>query len=92
MLRLIDYLETRADIDPKRIGAIGFSKGGMELYLAAAVDTRIAAAVPCIGVQSFAWALENDAWQSRVGTIQSAVDSAARDAGVSAIDAAFVRR
>ncbi|HJZ95445.1 MAG TPA: alpha/beta fold hydrolase, partial [Candidatus Solibacter sp.] len=55
--RLIDYLETREDVDAKRIGAIGFSKGGMELYLAAAVEPRIAVAVPCIGVQSFRWAI-----------------------------------
>src|SRR5215510_2664875 len=28
VLRLIDYLETREDVDAKRIGLIGFSKGG----------------------------------------------------------------
>ncbi len=92
VLRLLDYLETRIDVDAKRIGAIGFSKGGMELYLAAAVDQRIRAAVPCIGVQSFRWAIDNDAWHSRVGTFQAAVKEAAREAGVDAIDAAFIRR
>jgi len=51
VMRLIDYLETRADVDPKRIGLIGFSKGGMETYLAAAADPRITVAVPLIGVQ-----------------------------------------
>jgi dienelactone hydrolase len=90
--RLMDYLQTRRDVDARRIGAIGFSKGGMELYLAAAVDERLAAAVPCIGVQSFGWALEHDAWRSRVSTIQTAVDAAAAEVGVSAIDAAFIRR
>ena len=30
VLRLIDYLETRADVDTERVGLIGFSKGGME--------------------------------------------------------------
>lgn len=89
--RLLDYLETRDDVDAKHIGAIGFSKGGMELYLAAAVDERIAVAVPCIGVQSFRWALDNDSWQSRVGTFQKAIDVAAKDAGVK-VDAAFVRK
>jgi predicted esterase len=84
-------LETRADVDPKRIGLIGFSKGGMETYLAAAVDERIAVAVPCIGVQSFQWALDNDSWQSRVGTFQKAIDGAAKDTGVTSIDAKFVR-
>jgi dienelactone hydrolase len=91
ILRLIDYLQTRPDVDAARIGMIGFSKGGMETYLAAAVDPRIAVAVPCIGVQSFRWALDNDAWQSRVGTFQKALDSAAADRGVAKPDAAFVR-
>jgi dienelactone hydrolase len=92
VMRLVDYLQTRSDVDPTRIGAIGFSKGGMELYLAAAVDPRIAVSVPCIGVQSFGWALDNNAWKSRIGTIQSAVDSAAKMAAVDPIDSAFIRR
>lgn len=50
VMRLIDYLETRDDVDPTRIGVIGFSKGGIETYLAAAADPRIAVVVPCIGV------------------------------------------
>ena len=49
----------------------------LETYLAAAVDPRIAEAVPVIGAQSFGWALANDAWPSRVGTFQRAVDGAA---------------
>lgn len=92
VMRLIDYLVTRDDVDPTRIGLIGFSKGGTEAYLAAAADPRIAATVSCIGVQSFRWSLENNAWQSRIGTIQAAVDAAARDAGATTVDAAFVRR
>ena len=48
--------------------------------------------MPCIGVQSFDWALDHDAWRSRVSTIQSAVDGAAKEVGVAAIDATFVRR
>src|SRR4051812_202417 len=64
--RLIDYLVTREDVDATRIGLIGTSKGGIETYLAAAADERIACAVPCIGVQSFRWALEHDAWRPRV--------------------------
>ncbi len=92
VMRLIDYLETRPDVDAARIGMIGFSKGGMEIYLAAAVDPRISVAVPCIGVQSFRWALDHDSWRSRVGTFQAAIDSAARDAGVPRVDAAFVRQ
>jgi dienelactone hydrolase len=89
--RLVDYLQTRDDVDPKRIGLIGISKGGIETYLAAAVDRRIAVAVPCIGVQSFEWALENNQWQGRIGTIQTAFDIVAKEAGVASPDAAFVK-
>src|SRR5439155_754842 len=89
-LRQMDYLETRDDVDPKRIGVIGISKGGTETYLAAAADTRIAAAVPCISVQSFRWALDNNRWQARVGTIQPAVQEAAQSERV-ALNAQFVR-
>lgn len=91
IVRLLDYLGTRDDIDPRRIGVIGFSKGGTEAYLAAAVDPRIAAVVSCIGVQSFRWALEHDSWQSRIGTIQAAFDAAAKETGVPRPDATFVR-
>ncbi len=91
VMRLIDYLETRADVDPRRIGLIGFSKGGIETYLTAAVDPRVAVAVPCIGVQSFRWAMEHDSWQSRIGTVQAAFDAAAKDSGVVQPGADFVR-
>ena len=91
VMRLIDYLETRDDVDARRIGLIGFSKGGIETYLAAAVDPRIGVAVPCIGVQSFRWATENDSWQSRIGTVQAAFDTAAKESGVAHPGAEFVR-
>lgn len=91
VMRLIDYLQTRDDVDPARIGAIGFSKGGIETYLAAAADPRIAVAIPCIGVQSFRWAMENNSWQSRISTVQSAFDAAARDRGIENPGADFVR-
>jgi predicted esterase len=90
VMRLIDYLETRDDVDPKRIGLIGISKGGMETYLASAADPRIAVAIPCISVQSFRWALENNAWQARVGTIQPAVERAAQGERAT-LNAQFVR-
>ncbi len=89
-MRLVDYLQSRADVDGTRIGMIGISKGGMETYLAAAADPRIAVAVPAIGVQSFRWALEHDAWQPRVETILGAVAGAARDS-LTPLDAEFVQ-
>ena len=91
VMRLIDYLETRKDVDGKRIGLTGISKGGIETYLAAAADPRVAAAVPYIGVQSFRWALENAQWRARLATIQAAFNASAQQAGRSADDVSFVR-
>ncbi len=92
VMRLLDYLETRADVDAKRIGLLGFSKGGMETYLTAAVDSRVAVAIPFIGVQSFRWALDNNSWKSRVETFQSAINQAAKDEGKSEVNTEFVRQ
>lgn len=91
VMRLVDYLGTHNDVDAARIGLIGFSKGGMEGYLAAAADPRIAVVVPCIGVQSFRWALDNESWRSRVETFKPAIEAAAKDEG-EMVSAAFVRR
>lgn len=91
VVRLVDYLKTRRDVDAKRIGLLGISKGGIETYLAAAVDKRIAVAAPIIGVQSFRWGLENDQWQARVKTIQNAFDAAAKDAGMTDPTREFVQ-
>ena len=89
--RLVDYLQTRDDVDASRIGLVGISKGGVETYLTAAIDPRIAVAVPCIGMQSFAWALSNNDWQGRIGTIQPAFDAIAKSEGVAKPDSAFVQ-
>jgi dienelactone hydrolase len=91
VMRLIDYLETRSDVDRQRIGLTGVSKGGMETYLAAAVDPRVAVAVPLIGVQSFGWALDHGAWDSRAWTLREALTAAAADAGGN-VDAGFMRK
>jgi dienelactone hydrolase len=77
--RTLDYLETRGDVDPKRIGMLGTSMGGIETWLAAAVDDRVAVVVPAISVQGFRWSLENDAWQGRANTIRAAHEAAAKD-------------
>jgi len=92
VMRLVDWLGTRADADARRIGLYGVSKGGIEAYLAAAADPRIAAVVPCIAVESFRWALDHDQWQPRTGTVPNAFAAAAKDAGVAAPDADFVRK
>jgi dienelactone hydrolase len=91
VMRLIDYLVTRPDVDPARIGLTGISKGGMETYLTAAVDPRVAVAVPMIGVQSFRWALDHGAWDSRAWTLREAIDAAAKESGMG-VGVPFMRR
>jgi len=41
VIRALDYLETRPEIDPKRIGCMGISGGGTVTLYAAAVEQRI---------------------------------------------------
>lgn len=48
---LLDYLETRPDVDSSRIGMTGISLGGMHSWLTMALDDRVAVAAPMIGVQ-----------------------------------------
>lgn len=92
VIRLVDYLTTRPDVDATRIGLIGNSKGGTEAYLAAAADERIAVVVPLIGVQSFGWALRHAAgWEARTWTLRAATEAAAAESRES-VNAAFVRK
>ncbi len=91
VMRTIDYLQTRTDVDPDRIGLIGYSKGGIETWLAGAVDERVKVAIPAISVQSFAWGLENNAWQGRAKTIAAAHDAAAKDLGEPRVNAKVCR-
>jgi dienelactone hydrolase len=43
--RLIDYLQTRPDLDSTRLGAMGISGGGMHTLFSTCLDTRIRACV-----------------------------------------------
>jgi dienelactone hydrolase len=43
--RTIDYLQTRSEVDPERIGCVGLSVGGFRSQLLASADERIRAAV-----------------------------------------------
>jgi dienelactone hydrolase len=89
--RAIDYLLTRRDVDPGRIGMLGVSMGGIQTYYAAAVDTRIAAVVPIIAAQSMRWSLENGQWQGRANTIAAAHRAAAQDLGEPEVNQRVVR-
>ena len=50
--RTVDYLASRSDLDPKRIGATGRSGGGMTTFYLAALDERVKASAPVSGVLS----------------------------------------
>ncbi len=89
--RLVDVLVQRKDVDPKRIGMMGISMGGIQTWLAASVDERIAVAIPLIAVQSFRWSLENEKWQGRANTIKVAHEAAAKDLGEPAVNAKVCR-
>lgn len=52
-MRAFDYLETRPDVDPTRMGMLGHSGGGMLTLLTAPLEPRIRAAMSCCAVTSF---------------------------------------
>jgi dienelactone hydrolase len=81
VVRAVDYLVTRPDVDPARIAVLGISMGGIQAYYAAAIDDRISAIVPLIAAQSMRWSLENGQWQGRASTIAAAHKVAAADLG-----------
>jgi len=85
--RLTDYLISRDDVDADRIGMIGFSMGGIQVWLAASVDQRVKVAIPAIAAQSMKWSLENERWHNRARTIQAAHNAAAGDLGEPKVNA-----
>ncbi len=49
-VRALDYLQTRQEVDPERIGATGRSGGGAYTWWISAIDERIKVAVPVAGI------------------------------------------
>jgi dienelactone hydrolase len=49
-IRALDYLETRPEVDMKRVGVAGRSGGGAYSWWISATDERIACAVPVAGI------------------------------------------
>jgi dienelactone hydrolase len=49
-IRALDYLETRPEVDPQRLGVAGRSGGGATSWWLAAADQRIQCAVPVAGI------------------------------------------
>jgi dienelactone hydrolase len=49
-IRALDYLQSRDDVDPERIGVTGRSGGGVYSWWISSIDERIQAAVPVAGI------------------------------------------
>jgi hypothetical protein len=49
-VRALDYLVSRPEVDPERIGATGISGGGIGTFWVAAADERVKAAAPVSGM------------------------------------------
>lgn len=86
-----DYLLSREDVCPEKLGITGISLGGMHAWFAAAIDTRWKAIAPLIGVQSFKYAINNHCFEARVATLQEVFDAAAGDLSQKKVDCDVVQ-
>lgn len=77
--RALDYLVSRPDVDPERIGCTGCSGGGTVTTYLSAVDGRIKAAAPACYINSFTLLFSGptgDSEQSLPGFLSSGLDIA----------------
>jgi hypothetical protein len=79
-IRAVDYLLTRPEVDPDRIGITGRSGGGTQSAYIAALDDRIIAAAPENFITSFTRLFQSigpqDAEQNLFGVIKRGIDHA----------------
>jgi hypothetical protein len=79
-MRALDYLESRPDIDPKRLGCTGNSGGGTLTSYLMALDDRIACAAPSCYLTTFRRLLATvgpqDAEQNIYGQLAHGMDEA----------------
>ena len=77
-IRAVDYLLTRKEVDPGRIGITGRSGGGTQSSYIAAMDDRIYAAAPECYITNFTRLLQSvgpqDAEQNMFNMIQKGID------------------
>jgi len=79
-IRCVDYLLTRKEVDPERIGMTGRSGGGTQTAYTAAIDDRILAAAPECFITSMEYILKSigpqDAEQNLIHMISEGLDHA----------------
>ena len=79
-MRAIDYLQSRLEVDPKRIGCTGNSGGGTQTSHLMSLDERIVAAAPSCYITGFEALLDTigpqDAEQNIYGQIAFGMDHA----------------
>lgn len=79
-IRCVDYLLTRKEVDPERIGMTGRSGGGTQTAYTAAMDERILAAAPECFITKMEYVLKSigpqDAEQNLVHMISEGIDHA----------------
>jgi hypothetical protein len=74
-IRALDYLETRPEVDPKRIGVTGRSGGGATSWWLAAADDRPQCIIPVAGIADLqAHLVEGVAERFRKGVISGHCD------------------
>lgn len=79
-MRAIDYLQSRPEVDPKRIGCTGNSGGGTQTSYLMSLDERIVAAAPSCYITGFERLLDTigpqDAEQNIYGQLEFGMDHA----------------
>ena len=79
-MRAVDYLISRKEVDPKRIGMTGRSGGGTQTAYTAAIDDRILAAAPECFITNMEYVLKTigpqDAEQNLIHMLSEGLDHA----------------